>query len=89
MKLINWIGAALSDGGEPSSKRLIAFMFAVVVCFGVCWDVVSKLQNQFAQYLFAGLLIAIFLLLGVATVPQIIELWKGKKGDVKDKAEGQ
>lgn len=88
MKLLNWIGRALSEQGEPSSKRVISFLFALVVCFGVCFAIITKTQNGFQQYLFVGLLVAIFLLLGVATVPQIVQLWKGGgNAEVKETTE--
>lgn len=83
MKLFNWIGRALSERGMPSSKRLFAFMFVMVVCFGAVYTILR--QHNFIQYLFYGLLTMIGLLAGVATVPQIIQLWRGGNGNpVKD-----
>lgn len=80
MKLLIWIGKALSDNGVPSSKRLITFIFALTVCYGVIY-VIHRVHN-FPQYLYYGLIVMIALLLGVATVPQIMEIWKGKSNPV-------
>lgn len=73
--LFNWIGRALSEKGNPSSKRLFGFLFVLVACFGVVYTILK--QHNFVQYLFYGVLIMVALLAGVATMPQIIELWRG------------
>lgn len=79
-RLFNWIGNALSEKGVPSSKRLVLFMFAVTTCACVVYAV-HKL-HAFPQYLYYGLLIMIALLAGVATVPQIMEIWRGKSAPI-------
>lgn len=75
-KLFTWIGNALSEKGVPSSKRLITFLFALTVCYGVIY-VIHRAHN-FPQYLYYGLIVMIALLMGVATVPQLMEIWRGK-----------
>jgi cobalamin biosynthesis protein CobD/CbiB len=75
IKLFNWIGRALSENGNPSSKRLFGFLFVLVVCVGTAF--VIFYTQSFAKYLFYGLCAMIALLAGVATMPQLIQLWRG------------
>jgi len=79
MKLFKFIGDALSENGVPSSKRLFAFMFVVTVCYGVIYAV--HRTHSLPTYIYYGLLTMIALLAGVATVPQIIKLWRGGDGN--------
>jgi len=73
--LFNWIGRALSEGGTPSSKRLFAFMFVLTVCYAILYKV--HMSHDLPTYLYYPALGIISLLAGVATVPQIIQLWRG------------
>lgn len=75
MKIVIWIGNALSENGVPSSKRLYAFMFVLTVCYSVIYAV--HRTHSLPTYIYYGLLVMIALLAGVATLPQIIKLWKG------------
>ena len=74
-KLFNWIGRALSESGNPSSKRLFAFMFVVTTCIVVMYKVFHSMELP--TYVYYPMLTMIALLAGVATVPQIIQLWRG------------
>lgn len=75
MKLFNWVGNALSEGLTPSSKRLMAFMFAFTIC--ACEAYHTHKKQAFDTTHMGYLLIAIMLLAGVATMPQLLEAWKG------------
>ena len=75
IKLFNWIGRALSENGNPSSKRLFAFMFVITTCIVVMYKVFHSMELP--TYVYYPLLTMIGLLAGVATVPQIIQLWRG------------
>ena len=83
MKLFAWIGNALSENGTPSSKRLFGFMFVLTVCYAVIYAV--HRTHSLPTYIYYGLLTMIALLAGVATLPQIIKLWRG--GGSNDKPE--
>ncbi len=87
MRLIKWIGDALSENGSPSSKRLYAFMFVLTVCYSVIYAV--HRTHSLPQYIYYGLLTMIGLLAGVATVPQIIKLWRGGPYDKEEKTPEQ
>jgi len=81
MKLFYWIGRALSEKGVPSSKRLIMFMFALTACYAIIYAV-HRLHNL-PTYIYYPLLCVILLLAGVATVPQLMEIWRGKSGSTE------
>ncbi len=76
MKLFTWIGNALSEKGVPSSKRLITFMFALTTCYAILYTV--HRTHNLPTYIYYPLLTMIALLAGVATVPQLMEIWRGK-----------
>lgn len=75
MRLFNWIGNALSEDGTPSSKRLFGFMFVVTVCIVVMYQVFHSMRLD--TYIYYPLLGMIALLAGVATLPQLIKLFRG------------
>ena len=75
-KITDFILSMVSENGTVSSKRCLSMLFGMVVAFGVVLVTVKK-DYQFDHYLFAGLLIAIFLLTGTATVKDIIALKNG------------
>lgn len=83
--LFNWIGRALSENGNPSSKRLFGFMFVLTVCYAILYKV--HRSHDLATYIYYPALGMIALLAGVATVPQIIQLWRG--GSAKDEEQAQ
>lgn len=82
-KLINWIGLALSESGQPSSKRLYGFMFVLTVCGAIVYKV--HVAHDLPSYIYYPALGMIALLAGVATIPQLIQLWRGggKEPDTK------
>ena len=82
MKLFNWIGNALSENGTPSSKRLYAFMFVVTTCIVVMYQVFHSMKLD--TYIYYPMLTMIALLAGVATVPQLIKLWRGGGDKTED-----
>lgn len=75
MKLFNWIGRALSENGNPSSKRLFGFMLLLTMCTAILYKVgVSHDLPKYILYPTYGL---ISLLASVATMPQLIKLFRG------------
>ena len=75
----DWLGKALSDDNSPSTKRLVGFMFATVVC--VCEIYATLKQQSFNDKHLYACLVAIILCLGIATMPQLLEAWKGIKSE--------
>lgn len=70
---------ALSENGTPSSKRVIAVIITGVISFNEVYHTLKK--QEFDYNHLVALLITLCLLLGIATAPQILELWKGRKED--------
>jgi hypothetical protein len=87
MKLFNWIGRALSENGNPSSKRLFGFLFVLTMCIGIIYKVF--VAHDLPTYILYPTYGVILLLTGVATLPQLIKLWRGGNvtDDKKDTAE--
>lgn len=83
-KITDFIVSMVSEGGTVSSKRCLAVLFGLIVSFGVIWVLLHQ-QLVFDHYLFAGLLISIFLLTGVATVKDIIALKNGAASEQPQK----
>jgi hypothetical protein len=75
IKLFNWIGRALSENGVPSSKRLFAFMLVLTVCYTILYKV--HVSHDLPTYIYYPALGMIALLAGVATVAQLMQIWKG------------
>jgi amino acid transporter len=71
----NWISRALSEGDSPSAKRLCAFLFTLTTC--TCEIINTIKKQEFVDGHMYAFLAFILLLLGVATVAQVISLWKG------------
>ena len=64
-----------------SIKRLISLIFTIAILhmlYHVCEDKVPKENQQLFEHCYDGLLLAIFLLTGAATVKDIIALKNGK-----------
>ena len=86
MKLINWIGQALSENGAPSSKRLFAFMFVLTACYVIIYKVHHS--HELPPYVYYPLLGTICLLAGVATMAQLLQLRQGGRDDKPTKMDG-
>jgi len=86
--MFQFIREALSEDGKGSSKRLIAFISAIMLNFICGYATVWLLKHatptndgESASKWFAGALILFdLLLLGVATLPQLIKAFKAIKG---------
>lgn len=70
-----FIAAALSESGQPSSRRITAFMFAFCVAFCETYTTLKTQKLEFSHLI--ALLATIVLSLGLATFPEIIKLWRG------------
>jgi len=87
MKLFNWIGRALSENGSPSSKRLFGFIFVLTICYTILYKV--HVSHDLPKYIYYPALGIISLLAGVATMAQIISIYKGGNAPAKEeKVEG-
>jgi len=77
--------AALSESDTPSSKRIIAFMLGITICFCEMYHTIKCGKLEY-QHLVAVLL-AIGAILGIYTLPDILAAWKGtqqvKQDDTK------
>jgi hypothetical protein len=84
-----FIFRALSEGDAPSSKRVGGFMLVTVICFNETFTTLKTREFKYDHLLV--ILVAIMLCWGIATMPQILEAWKGKQplqplGDDNDAA---
>jgi ABC-type spermidine/putrescine transport system permease subunit II len=76
----NFINSMLSEGGKVSHKRFISVLISIVVAAGSAWTI-----YRYPQYIpdtIHSLLIFICIMSGVATVAQVVSLFRG--GPVKD-----
>lgn len=72
----SFVKEALSENGTASSKRVIAVIITSVISFNEVYHTLKRQEFDYNHLI--ALLITLCLLLGIATVPQILELWKGK-----------
>jgi len=72
---IKFIKEAFSENGVASSKRILAAIFGTVIA--ICEVFHTVKQESFDYQHLIALLTTICLLLGIATVPQILSAWKG------------
>lgn len=77
-RLINWIGSALSDDLTPSSKRLIAFLIAATYIYCDVYHVMKTGEYSVTNKIIDGVMVLV--LLGLATLPQILQLVTSLKG---------
>jgi hypothetical protein len=78
----NFITSMFSEGGKVSHKRVISFLWALAAIF-----VVTYITLNYKEYItetMKWLFVCVLLMSGVATVGQIIQLWKGGKSDNND-----
>lgn len=76
---------ALSETDTPSSKRIIAFMFAITVSFCEMYHTIKCGKLEY-QHLVA-ILLAIGAILGIYTLPDILAAWKGTQQVKTDEME--
>jgi hypothetical protein len=75
----NFFTSMFSEGGKISHKRVISFLWALAAIF-----VVTYITLNYKEYItetMKWLFVCVLLMSGVATVGQIIQLWKGGKSD--------
>jgi len=71
-----------SENGQGSSKRWIAISIAGVLAWGIAYSI-CKASNASERYsVIVATMFFVLILLGVATLPQLISLVRG--GNVKD-----
>jgi len=71
----NFFKSMFSEGGKVSHKRVISIMVTIVICLGSSWTI-YKYPNLISDTLH-WLLVFVLLMSGVATVAQIMSIWKG------------
>ncbi len=71
------IGDFFSENGQGSSKRLIAITISVVLAWGIVFALVKAATDPARQTLVNATMVFVLILLGVATVPQLVTLIRG------------
>lgn len=71
----NFFKSMFSEGGKVSHKRVISIMVTIVICLGSSWNI-YKYPTLISDTLH-WLLVFVLLMSGVATVAQIMSIWKG------------
>lgn len=71
----NFFKSMFSEGGKVSHKRVISIMVTIVICLGSSWTI-YKYPTLISDTLH-WLLVFVLLMSGVATVAQIMSIWKG------------
>lgn len=66
-----------SENGTGSSKRLIAISIAGVLAWGLVFSILRATTDPARQTLVNSIMIFILIMLGVATLPQIVSLVRG------------
>lgn len=79
IKKWEFVKHALSEKGLPSSKRLGAFYLLQGVM--ICEIFSTTKTHEFRDVHLYAILTTICLCWGIATVPQILEIWKGKSSN--------
>lgn len=82
-----FLSRALSEQGEPSSKRVGAFLLLHVLAFCELYDTMVNRRFDTTHLLY--LLVTIGLCWGIATVPQIVSLVRGGSAPAEDKKESE
>ena len=70
-----------SENGQGSSKRLVAISISGVLAWSLIFAVVSATTDSARQALINSTMIFVLVLLGVATVAQIVTIIRGGKND--------
>ena len=71
----NFFISMVSEGGKISHKRVISVITAIVLCFSIVWTIVK--YESFTLDTIHSTMLFILVMSGVATVAQIISVWKG------------
>lgn len=74
MKIFKFIGGFFTSSSNESQKRLIAFMFSVTIIV-LAFNVQSV---EILKMIVYGLFLLIILLLGLATVEKLYDIYKNK-----------
>lgn len=80
----NFWTSMLGEGGKISHKRWISVTAAAVLCWVVVYStIMAKMSNE-RYAIIVATMVFILVMSGVATIPQIIKLFRAVKG-VEDK----
>jgi len=71
----NFLNSMFSEGGKISHKRVISILVSIVICAGSAWTIYK--HPALISDTLHWLLVFVLLMSGVATVAQIVALWKG------------
>lgn len=66
-----------SENGQGSSKRLIAIFIALILGWAIVFAVLKATTEPARQSLVNATMVFILILLGVATIPQLVTLIRG------------
>ena len=81
----NFFISMVSEGGKISHKRVISVITAIVLCFSIVWTIVK--YEDFTLDTIHSTMLFILVMSGVATVAQIISVWKGGNPPAETKDE--
>ena len=71
----NFFKSMFSEGGKISHKRVISIMVSLVICAGSAWTIYK--HPALISDTLHWLLVFVLLMSGVATIAQIMNIWKG------------
>lgn len=71
----NFLKSMFSEGGKISHKRVISILVSIVICLGSAWTIYK--HPALISDTLHWLLVFVLLMSGVATVAQIMAIWKG------------
>lgn len=78
----NFLKSMLSEDGKISHKRWISVSIAAVLAWAIIYAVISALNDAGRYNIIIATMVFILIMAGVATIPQIMSIWKG--GPVKE-----
>lgn len=74
-----------SENGQGSSKRWVAISISAVLGWGIVYSICKAAQASERFALVVATMAFVLILLGVATVPQIVSLVRGGAAPKEDK----
>lgn len=82
---MNFFKSLVTEGTPVSHKRWISLTVSVVICYGIL--VVIHKYPDLIQGVLRDAMIFVAVMSGVATIPQIISIWKSFKGESTSSSE--
>lgn len=80
----NFFKSMLSEDGKISHKRWISVSIAGVLAWAIIYAVVNALNDAGRYNILIATMVFILIMAGVATIPQIMSIWKGGAAPKED-----